>query len=78
MSRTALEGYRSRDVSPNRGRAVEDFVAVGDNSMTQAEFRKACNVDPASQVKLNKIAFMRYQHPDLQQISTLLKGPSSY
>ena len=42
--------------------------------MSQAEFRKAYKIDAASQIKLNKILFMKYQHPDLQEISTFLKG----
>ena len=74
ITKAALKGSESREISPNRGQSIEDLIAAGDNSMTQAAFRKRYNIDRASQVQLKKIAFMRYQHPDLQQISTFLKG----
>ncbi len=44
--------------------------------MTQHEFRKNYHVDMSRQIELVKLVFMRYQHPDMQEMKTFLKGPS--
>ncbi|KAH8692361.1 trihydroxytoluene oxygenase [Talaromyces proteolyticus] len=59
-------------ISPNRGASVEDHLAASDLSMNQVTFHEAYKIRPETQIKLIKISFMRYQHPDLDVITTFL------
>jgi hypothetical protein len=70
-----IQGYvESRGPSPNRGASVPDYVAIGPESESQESWRKANDIDKTKQIKIVKLAHMRYQHPDLQQITTFLRG----
>ncbi|KAJ9610435.1 hypothetical protein H2200_005212 [Cladophialophora chaetospira] len=69
----SADDLQSREISPNRGFMLADSVETDDIHMSQADFRDKYNIDKAKQIKLSKLAFMRYQHPDLQQIKTFLK-----
>ena len=85
LTSSALDGERtssktngtkdlgSREPSPNRGASVDDVVAVGKEGEPQASWLKKNNIDVSRQVKLVKIAHMRYQHPDLNEITTFLR-----
>ena len=64
----------SREPSPNRGASIPDFQAIGENHVKKADWLKDRNIDQIAQVKLVKLAHMRYQHPDLAQITTFLRG----
>ena len=65
----------SRGPSPNRGSSLVDHKAQGADGESQEAWRKARGIDRSKQVKLKKLAHMRYQHPDLQEITTFLRGP---
>ena len=71
-----IQGHaaQSRGPSPNRGASVPDFVAIGPESESQESWRKSNNIDKTNQVKIVKVSHMRYQHPDLQEITTFLRG----
>jgi hypothetical protein len=58
--------------TPNYGSAVPDHEAMADSEPADS-WRARCGVDPTKQVKLVKLAHMRYQHPDLEEITTFLK-----
>ena len=66
---------QSREVSPNRGFSITDhFEEKNEERIDQAIWRKANNIHRSEQVKLVKVSHMRYQHEDLQQITTFLRG----
>jgi len=55
---------------------VPDFVAIGPESESQESWLKANNIDrsdKSKRVQIVKLSHMRYQHPDLQQITTFLR-----
>ena len=58
---------------PTRGQSVEDYIADSD-TITQSELRKQFQIDTSRQVRLVKLLFMQYQHPDLDQITVFLQG----
>lgn len=64
----------SRGPSPNRGASVQDFTAIGPESESKQEWLKRNNIDVSKRVKITKVSHMRYQHPDLNQITTFLRG----
>lgn len=67
-------GQPSREPSPNRGAKVPDTVEnATPGSSSIAEWRKSRGIDPAEQIRLVKLAHMRYQHPDLAQITIFLR-----
>jgi hypothetical protein len=53
---------------------MPDHIAVGPESCSKASWRKANGVEASKQIRLVKLAHMRYQHPDLQQITNFLRG----
>ncbi|CAG8088878.1 unnamed protein product [Penicillium olsonii] len=55
------------------GTSVADVTAIGPESETIRAWRDRCEIDPSSQIRLVKLAHMRYQHPDLQEITTFLQ-----
>lgn len=55
---------------------IPDHVEAGEVQMSQNEFRTKYGIDASKQVKLVKVVFMRYQHPDLQEIKIFMKGKS--
>ncbi|CAK4030600.1 Hypothetical predicted protein [Lecanosticta acicola] len=63
----------SIDVKPNAGATVPDTQAIGDNALSLSEWQKTNRIDTSAQIKLVKLAHMRYQHPDLQTITKFLK-----
>ncbi|MCJ1297874.1 hypothetical protein MMC08_000662 [Hypocenomyce scalaris] len=68
-----MTGFQSREVSPNRGKSMDDHIAGGDDCISQSAFRKRYSMDSAAQIRIMKLVFMRYQHPDLQEITTFLR-----
>ena len=57
-----------------RGSAVPDVDAVGPEQQSQSDWRSQNNIDVSKQIKLVRVSHMRYQHPDLDEITTFLQG----
>merc|ERR1712000_210505 len=66
-------GTVSRGPSPNRGQSLRDVDAVGPDGEDKREWQKQRGIDRSKQVKLVKLSHMRYQHPDLNKITTFLR-----
>ncbi|EME49763.1 hypothetical protein DOTSEDRAFT_40913 [Dothistroma septosporum NZE10] len=63
----------SVEVKFNQGATVPDVEAIGPNSESLQSWQHRNNIDTSRQVKLVKLAHMRYQHPDLKTITKFLK-----
>ncbi|KAK4506708.1 hypothetical protein PRZ48_000441 [Zasmidium cellare] len=59
-------------IKPNHGATISDIEAIGPNSESLTSWQKRNNIDPSKQIKIVKLAHMRYQHPDLAEITTFL------
>ncbi|KAK0247094.1 hypothetical protein B0A54_17762 [Friedmanniomyces endolithicus] len=57
---------------PNVGKSIPDLEAIGPINLPLTTWQKQESIDPNKQVKLVKLSHMRYQHPDLDQITTFL------
>lgn len=64
----------SRGPSPNRGSSLPDVQAIGPDHTTKAKWRQSRGIDPSTQVRIVKVSHMRYQHPDLSEITQFLRG----
>jgi catechol 2,3-dioxygenase-like lactoylglutathione lyase family enzyme len=64
---------QSRGPSPNRGASIPDYLAIGPESESKESWRRSNNINKSKQVRIAKLAHMRYQHPDLQEITTFLR-----
>lgn len=72
-----ISASQSREPSPNRGFAVDDLHhEPGLEQIDPDKWRQQNDIDFSKQVKLVKISHMRYQHPDLQEITVFLRGSS--
>jgi hypothetical protein len=61
-------------VRPNAGASLLDTDALGDRkSAVSSEWQKERGIDTSKQIKLVKVAHMRYQHPDLATITKFLQ-----
>lgn len=56
----------------NSGASLEDIKAIGAGGQNTREWQESRGIDRAQQVSLRKLAHMRYQHPDLDVITTFL------
>jgi len=64
----------SIEVKPNHGATITDTEAMkGDHTESLQSWRKRNNIDPTKQIKIVKLAHMRYQHPDLPTITKFLR-----
>ncbi|KIY03095.1 uncharacterized protein Z520_01562 [Fonsecaea multimorphosa CBS 102226] len=70
---TSTNGAVSRGPSPNRGASVRDVDAQGPDSESKREWQKKRGIDLSKQVRITKLSHMRYQHPDLNKITTFLR-----
>ncbi|EMC98824.1 hypothetical protein BAUCODRAFT_381516 [Baudoinia panamericana UAMH 10762] len=61
------------DVKPNFGASLPDTEDRGADSEPLRSWQKRNNIDTSAQVKLVKLVHMRYQHPDLEEITTFLR-----
>jgi hypothetical protein len=61
-------------VRPNHGASVPDIVAIGSEQENVMQWQERCGIKKENQIRLVKLAHMRYQHPDLDQITTFLEG----
>ena len=55
---------------------MKDIDAIPEPT-SKREWQKKRGIDPSTQVKIVKLSHMRYQHPDLNKITTFLRGQSS-
>jgi hypothetical protein len=65
-------GCGGSDVKLSSGAAVLDTVAAGDDYEPQAKWLKRQGVHLSHRVTLKKLPHVRYQHPDLDEISKFL------
>ncbi|OAL54156.1 putative 2,3-dihydroxybiphenyl-1,2-dioxygenase or glyoxalase/bleomycin resistance protein-like protein [Pyrenochaeta sp. DS3sAY3a] len=63
----------SRDPSPNRGSSVPQLTAIPTPRKPLRQWQQENNIDRAAQIKLTKLVHMRYQHPNLDEITTFLR-----
>lgn len=61
-------------VQPNHGASVPDVIAIGSEQENVTQWQERCGIKKENQIRLVKLAHMRYQHPDLDQITTFLEG----
>ncbi|OKL61071.1 hypothetical protein UA08_03339 [Talaromyces atroroseus] len=59
-------------VTPNHGASVPDAIAVSNEREDLASWQRRCGIKKEDQIRLVKVAHMRYQHPDLDQITVFL------
>ena len=57
---------------PNVGKSIPDIEAIGPDSESLTSWQKRNSINPDNQIKLVRLTHMRYQHPDLDQITTFL------
>jgi hypothetical protein len=62
---------------PNSGASVPDITANGDQLESQAAWLKERKIDVDGRIQLTKLSHVRYQHPNLDEISQFLSGASS-
>ncbi|KAJ5174369.1 uncharacterized protein N7482_000246 [Penicillium canariense] len=58
---------------PNHGASVPDVVAISSERESVTKWQQQCGIKKGDQIRLVKLAHMRYQHPDLDQITTFLE-----
>ncbi|CAN9118097.1 unnamed protein product [Alternaria alternata] len=63
----------SRETSPNRGSSVHQSVAIPKPCKPLRQWQQEQNIDREAQIKLTKLVHMRYQHPNLDEITTFLR-----
>ncbi|KAF2032958.1 Glyoxalase/Bleomycin resistance protein/Dihydroxybiphenyl dioxygenase [Setomelanomma holmii] len=63
----------SRETSPNRGSSVPQAEAIPKPCIPFRQWQKEQMIDRDAQIKITKLVHMRYQHPDLDQITTFLR-----
>jgi hypothetical protein len=61
-------------IQANHGASIADLIAIGPESESVQAWRERCGIETASQIRLVKLAHMRYQHPDLAEITVFLHG----
>ncbi|KAJ5968758.1 hypothetical protein N7501_005006 [Penicillium viridicatum] len=60
-------------IQPNHGASIADIMAIGPERESIPTWQAGCNIKTDSQIRLVKLAHMRYQHPDLDEITTFLE-----
>ncbi|PSN66882.1 putative 2,3-dihydroxybiphenyl-1,2-dioxygenase or glyoxalase/bleomycin resistance protein-like protein [Corynespora cassiicola Philippines] len=63
----------SRETSPNRGSSLPQEQAIPDVRKPLRQWQAERNIDRDAQIKLRRLVHMRYQHPDLAEITTFLR-----
>lgn len=49
-------------------------MVIGSEAESIPAWQARCNIKSDSHIRLVKLAHMRYQHPDLEEITTFLEG----
>ncbi|KAL2837463.1 Glyoxalase/Bleomycin resistance protein/Dihydroxybiphenyl dioxygenase [Aspergillus pseudoustus] len=70
---TAASLLIEQPVRFNHGASIDDVVAIGPDQEPLVHWKERCKISPEGQVRLVKLSHMRYQHPDLEQITTFLQ-----
>ncbi|KAK4862427.1 hypothetical protein LT330_002560 [Penicillium expansum] len=60
-------------IQANHGASIADIIAIGPESESVPAWRARCEITTESQIRLVKLAHMRYQHPDLDEITIFLE-----
>ncbi|KAF2198699.1 Glyoxalase/Bleomycin resistance protein/Dihydroxybiphenyl dioxygenase [Delitschia confertaspora ATCC 74209] len=71
--KTSSSANHSREPSPLRGASIPQAAAIGPDSLPLREWQKQKNINRDAQVKLTRLVHMRYQHPNLTEITTFLR-----
>ncbi|KAF4164615.1 hypothetical protein CNMCM6936_008899 [Aspergillus lentulus] len=61
------------EIRPCRGASVPDVAAIGEERESLAKWKERCGIKTENQIRLMKLAHMRYQHPDLDAITVFLQ-----
>ncbi|KAF7136825.1 hypothetical protein CNMCM5793_006343 [Aspergillus hiratsukae] len=61
------------ETRPCHGASIPDVVAIGEEQESLAKWKQQCGIKPENQIRLVKLAHMRYQHPDLDAITVFLQ-----
>ncbi|KAF7180912.1 hypothetical protein CNMCM7691_000041 [Aspergillus felis] len=61
------------EIQPCHGASVPDVAAIGEEQESLAKWKERCGIKPENQIRLVKLAHMRYQHPDLDAITVFLQ-----
>ncbi|KAF2165395.1 hypothetical protein M409DRAFT_36898 [Zasmidium cellare ATCC 36951] len=61
----------TKTVAFNKGASVQD-TALAKHDLSQTEWRKAWGIDKNAQIRLVRLAFMQYQHPDLEVVKRFM------
>lgn len=61
------------EIHPNSGQSVTDIEAIGDKAEPLISWQRRNRIDTGKQIKLVKLAHMRYQHPDLVTLAIFLR-----
>ncbi|GFG23267.1 metapyrocatechase 2 [Aspergillus udagawae] len=61
------------EIQPCHGASVPDVVAIGEEQESLAKWKERCGIKTENQIRLVKLAHMRYQHPDLDAITVFLQ-----
>lgn len=64
------------EIRPCHGASVPDVDAIGEDREPLAKWKERCGIKTENQIRLVKLAHMRYQHPDLDAITAFLQGQS--
>ena len=67
------------DFKPNAGVSLQDREAEGRGEKGEliSEWQKWKGIDKSKQIKIVKLVFVRYQHPDLKSTSVFLRGANA-
>ncbi|KAK5107031.1 hypothetical protein LTR62_001920 [Meristemomyces frigidus] len=65
--------HANGSITFNAGASLPDIEAIGPVSSPLSTWQKENNIDPNKQVKMVKLAHMRYQHPNLTEITTFMR-----
>ncbi|KAJ4358227.1 uncharacterized protein N0V89_002807 [Didymosphaeria variabile] len=68
-----FDQHPSRETSPARGATIPQDAAVPADRKLLREWQASQHIDRDAQVKITKVSHMRYQHPDLAEITTFLR-----
>lgn len=68
-----VTAQRNGATAPNHGSSIPDKEAMGEKTEPLTSWQKRSGVDASKQIKLVKLAHMRYQHPDLDVATKFLQ-----
>ncbi|KAH5512544.1 hypothetical protein HBI52_122750 [Parastagonospora nodorum] len=73
MNQKLTPANPSRETSPNRGSSVPQAEAIPKPCKPLRQWQAEQNIDRSAQIKLTKLVHMRYQHPNLDEITAFLR-----